>query len=114
MEYDAAQLPVLAVPAVTQTLFLASQQQRLNQAGQQPPRRDVSLISVDLGALGPIPQWPGRVSPNGVAAVEEDGGCSRSVVTTDLNTLLTALHVKIGDYLGERTRTGRPAEAVRR
>jgi DDE family transposase len=29
-------------------------------------------------------------------------------VTTDLNTLLTALYVKIDDYLGARTRTGRP------
>jgi hypothetical protein len=29
-------------------------------------------------------------------------------VTTDLNTLLTALYVKIDDYLGPRTRTGRP------
>jgi hypothetical protein len=29
-------------------------------------------------------------------------------VTTDLNTLLTALHVKIDDWLGKRTRTGRP------
>jgi hypothetical protein len=29
-------------------------------------------------------------------------------VTTDLNTLLTALYVKIDDWLGEHTRTGRP------
>jgi Transposase DDE domain len=29
-------------------------------------------------------------------------------VTTDLNTLLTALYVKIDDRLGRRTRTGRP------
>jgi len=29
-------------------------------------------------------------------------------VTTDLNTLLTALYVKIDDYLGDRTRMGRP------
>jgi hypothetical protein len=29
-------------------------------------------------------------------------------VTTDLNTLLTALYVKIDDYLGRRTRPGRP------
>jgi hypothetical protein len=29
-------------------------------------------------------------------------------VTTDLNTLLTALYVKIDDYLGDRTRPGRP------
>ncbi len=29
-------------------------------------------------------------------------------MTTDLNTLLTALHVKIDDWLGKRTRTGRP------
>jgi hypothetical protein len=29
-------------------------------------------------------------------------------VTTDLNTLLTALYVKIDDYLGDRTRTCRP------
>jgi hypothetical protein len=29
-------------------------------------------------------------------------------VTTDLNTLLTALYVKIDDYLGEHTRPGRP------
>jgi hypothetical protein len=29
-------------------------------------------------------------------------------VTTDLNTLLTALYVKIDDWLGGRTRTGRP------
>jgi hypothetical protein len=31
-------------------------------------------------------------------------------VTTDLNTLLTALYVKIDDHLGKRTRTGRPAK----
>ena len=29
-------------------------------------------------------------------------------MTTDLNTLLTALYVKIDDYLGRRTRPGRP------
>jgi hypothetical protein len=29
-------------------------------------------------------------------------------VTTDLNTLLTALYVKIDDHLGRRTRLGRP------
>ncbi len=29
-------------------------------------------------------------------------------MTTDLNTLLTALYVKIDDYLGEHTRPGRP------
>jgi hypothetical protein len=29
-------------------------------------------------------------------------------VSTDLNTLLTALYVKIDDWLGHRTRTGRP------
>jgi hypothetical protein len=29
-------------------------------------------------------------------------------VKSDLNTLLTALYVKIDDYLGDRTRTGRP------
>ena len=29
-------------------------------------------------------------------------------MTTDLNTLLTALYVKIDEYLGDRTRTGRP------
>lgn len=29
-------------------------------------------------------------------------------MTTDLNTLLAALHVKIDDYLGRRTRPGRP------
>jgi len=29
-------------------------------------------------------------------------------VTTDLNTLLTALYVKIDDYLDDRTRMGRP------
>jgi hypothetical protein len=29
-------------------------------------------------------------------------------VTTNLNTLLTALHVKIDDLLGHRTRPGRP------
>ena len=29
-------------------------------------------------------------------------------MTTDLNTLLTALYVKIDDYLGDRTRTCRP------
>lgn len=29
-------------------------------------------------------------------------------MTTDLNTLLTALYVKIDDWLGQRTRTGRP------
>jgi hypothetical protein len=29
-------------------------------------------------------------------------------VTTNLNTLLTALYVKIDDHLGRRTRTGRP------
>ncbi len=31
-------------------------------------------------------------------------------MTTDLNTLLTALYVKIDDHLGKRTRTGRPAK----
>jgi hypothetical protein len=29
-------------------------------------------------------------------------------VTTDLNTLLTALYVRIDDYLGARVRVGRP------
>ncbi|MDT0354140.1 IS982 family transposase, partial [Pseudonocardia sp. DSM 45834] len=29
-------------------------------------------------------------------------------MTTDLNTLLTALYVKIDDWLGAHTRTGRP------
>ncbi|MFD1233906.1 IS982 family transposase, partial [Pseudonocardia benzenivorans] len=29
-------------------------------------------------------------------------------MTTDLNTLLTALYVKIDDWLGKRTRPGRP------
>jgi hypothetical protein len=35
-------------------------------------------------------------------------GVQDPVVSTDLNTLLTALYVKIDEYLGERTRTGRP------
>src|ERR671939_1704395 len=37
----------------------------------------------------------------------EEGGQGR-FVTTDLNTLLTALYVKIDDWLGERPRPGRP------
>ena len=35
-------------------------------------------------------------------------GVQDPVVSTDLNTLLTALYVKIDEYLGARTRTGRP------
>jgi hypothetical protein len=31
-----------------------------------------------------------------------------SLLTTDLNTLLTAFHVKINDHLGRPARTGRP------
>src|SRR3712207_8639573 len=35
-------------------------------------------------------------------------GAQDRVVTTDLNTLLTALYVRIDDYLGPRRGTGRP------
>ena len=35
-------------------------------------------------------------------------GIDDPVVTTDLNTLLTALYVKIDDWLGRPRRTGRP------
>src|SRR3954463_16797323 len=35
-------------------------------------------------------------------------GAQDRVVTTDLNTLLTALYVRIDDYLGRRCSTGRP------
>jgi hypothetical protein len=35
-------------------------------------------------------------------------GVEDPFVTTDLNTLLTALYVKIDDWLGRPRRTGRP------
>jgi len=43
-----------------------------------------------------------------VAATNVEGGVHGQCVTTNLNTLLTALYVKIDDYLGRRARPGRP------
>jgi hypothetical protein len=39
-------------------------------------------------------------------------GVEDQFVTTDLNTLLTALYVKIDDYLGKPVRTGRPPRLI--
>jgi hypothetical protein len=49
----------------------------------------------------------GRLSP-GWRACRRQKGVEDQFVTTDLNTLLTALYVKIDDWLGAHTRPGRP------
>ena len=49
-----------------------------------------------------------RVSPKSGRCLKTDEGVQDQFVRTDLNTLLTALYVKIDDHLGRPARTGRP------